>query len=116
MELCPPGEDSADKRITALAEPGDLAVTRDIALAAQLVDAAIVVIDDRGRVFDKENIRECLSLRDFMTGIAEYGLGSGRGGSYGKRELKTFADSFDRLLSRLIREPSHIQDKGPGSV
>jgi uncharacterized protein YaiI (UPF0178 family) len=116
MELCPPGEDSADKRITALAEPGDLAITRDIALAAQLVEAAITVIDDRGRVFDKENIRECLSLRDFMTGIAEYGLGSGRGGSYGKRELKTFADNFDRLLSRLIRETSHIQDKGPGSV
>jgi uncharacterized protein YaiI (UPF0178 family) len=104
MELCPPGEDSADDRITALAEPGDLAVTRDIALAARLVEGAVTVIDDRGRVFDRENIRECLSLKDFMAGIAEYGLGSGRGGSYGKRELKAFAAAFDRLLSRLIRE------------
>jgi uncharacterized protein YaiI (UPF0178 family) len=116
MELCPPGDDAADDRITALAEAGDLVITRDIALASRLVEGAITVIDDRGRIFDKENIRECLSLKDFMIGIAEYGLGGGGGGSYGKRELKTFADSFDRLLSRLIREASHTQDKGPGSV
>jgi uncharacterized protein YaiI (UPF0178 family) len=116
MELCPLGEDSADDRIVALAESGDLAVTRDIALAARLVEAAITVIDDRGRVFDRENIKECLSLKDFMAGIAEYGLGSGRGGSYGRLELKAFADTFDRLLSRLIREDSLAEDKDTGSV
>jgi uncharacterized protein YaiI (UPF0178 family) len=116
MEICPPGEDSADNRITSLAEPGDLAITRDIALAARLVEGTITVIDDRGRVFDKENIGQCLSLKDFMVGLAEYGLGGKGGGSYGKRELKAFADSFDRLLSRLIRESPPIQGKGPGSV
>jgi uncharacterized protein YaiI (UPF0178 family) len=116
MELCPPGEDSADNRIIALAEGGDLAITRDIALAARLVEAAITVIDDRGRVFDRENIRECLSLKDFMAGIAEYGLGSGRGGSYGQKELKTFANTFDRILSRLIREASLAENENTASV
>jgi uncharacterized protein YaiI (UPF0178 family) len=116
MALCPPEDDSADRRIISLAEPGDLAITRDIALAARLVEAAITVIDDRGRIFDRENIGECLSLKDFMVGMAEYGLGSGRGGSYGKRELKTFADSFDRILSRLIREASLAQGRAPGSA
>jgi uncharacterized protein YaiI (UPF0178 family) len=106
MELCPPGEDSADNRITFLAKPGDLVITRDIALAARLVEGAVTVIDDRGRVFNKENIGQCRSLKDFMVDLAEYGLGSGKGGSYGKRELKAFADSFDRILSRLIREAS----------
>ncbi|MDR2629964.1 MAG: DUF188 domain-containing protein [Spirochaetaceae bacterium] len=116
MELCPPGDDSADHRIISLAEAGDLAITRDITLAARLVEAAITVIDDRGRIFDEENIGECLSLKDFMVGLAEYGLGNGRGGSYGKKELKTFADSFDRILSRLIRDAHSAQGKAPGSA
>jgi uncharacterized protein YaiI (UPF0178 family) len=104
MEICPPGEGAADDRLIQLARPGDLALTRDIPLASRLVDASILVLDDRGQVYTKENIRERLSLRDFMVEIAENGLGNKRIASYSRRELKVFADSFDRILSRLIRE------------
>jgi uncharacterized protein YaiI (UPF0178 family) len=104
MELCPAGEGAADDRIAALAEPGDLAVTRDIPLAARLVEASVLVIDDRGRAYTRENIRERLSLRDFRVGLAENGLGTERIASYGKKELKTFADSLDRALVKLGRE------------
>jgi uncharacterized protein YaiI (UPF0178 family) len=104
MELCPPGEGAADDRLVALAEPGDLAITRDIPLAARLVAATIRVIDDRGRVYTTENIRERLSLRDFMVDLAQSGQGPVRTAAYGKKELKAFADGFDRELSRLIRE------------
>jgi uncharacterized protein YaiI (UPF0178 family) len=104
MELCPAGEGAADDRITALARPGDLAVTRDIPLAARLVAASVMVMDDRGRVYTGENIRERLSLRDFMVDLAESGLGMERIAGYGQRELKAFADSFDRVLNKLIRE------------
>jgi uncharacterized protein YaiI (UPF0178 family) len=104
MEICPPGEGAADDRIIQLACPGDLALTRDIPLATRLVEASILVLDDRGQVYTKENIRERLSQRDFMVEIAEIGLGSKRVASYGRRELKAFADSFDRILSRLMRE------------
>jgi uncharacterized protein YaiI (UPF0178 family) len=103
MELCPSGEGSADNRILELARPGDLALTRDIPLASRLVDAAILVMDDRGRVYTKENIREQLSLRDFALDLAEKGLKTARWAKYSNRELKTFADSFDRIMSRLIR-------------
>ncbi|MDR3302919.1 MAG: DUF188 domain-containing protein [Treponema sp.] len=101
MELCPLGEGAADNRIVALAGPGDLVITRDIPLASRIVEASIMVMDDRGRVYTRENIRERLSLRDFMVGLAENGLGKDRIASYGKRELKAFADSFDRVLARL---------------
>jgi uncharacterized protein YaiI (UPF0178 family) len=101
MEICPPGEDSADDRIVLLARPGDLVVTRDIPLAERLVEAQVCVVDDRGRVYTKENIRYCLSLRDFSLGLAKSGLGPDRIALYGKKELKTFADSFDRELTRL---------------
>ena len=79
MELCPPGEDSADKRIVELACPGDLAVTRDLPLAERLVNSGVLVLDDRGRIFTPENIREHRSLRDFMLGLAEKGLIGARG-------------------------------------
>ncbi|MDR3131006.1 MAG: DUF188 domain-containing protein [Treponema sp.] len=103
MELCPAGEGAADNRIVELARPGDLVVTRDIPLASRLVDAAVLVIDDRGQRYTMENIREKLSLRDFKVGLADNGLGVQRTASYGKRELKKFADALDRLLNAMIR-------------
>jgi uncharacterized protein YaiI (UPF0178 family) len=104
MELCPAGEGAADDRIVALAEPGDLAVTRDIPLAARLVEASVLALDDRGQVYTRENIRERLSLRDFRVGLAENGLGTERIAVYGKKELKLFADSLDRALTKLARQ------------
>ncbi|MCL2270289.1 MAG: DUF188 domain-containing protein [Treponema sp.] len=103
MEICPPGDNSADNRMVELAESGDLAVSRDVALAKRLLEKDVNVIDDRGRVFTRDNINELLSLRDFMVGLAENNMGMERITSYGKRERKLFADSLDRHLTRLLR-------------
>ena len=103
LELCPPGEGAADKRIIELAKKGDLAITRDLPLAEQLVDAGVTVLDDRGRAFTKENIRECRSIRDFTVGLANNGIDFDRTPSYGKKELSSLANSLDRELSRLSR-------------
>jgi uncharacterized protein YaiI (UPF0178 family) len=104
MEICPLGANSADNRIVELAEAGDLAVCRDVPLAERLVKKDVTVIDDRGRSFNRENIRELLSLRNFMVGLAENGMGRERIANYGKKELKSFADSLDRVLTKLLRE------------
>jgi len=104
MELCPQGEGEADKRITALARPGDLVLTRDLPLAEKLVEGGITVLDDRGRVFTRENIHELRSVRDFVVGLADNGLGIERIPSYGREELASLANSLDRELSKGIRE------------
>lgn len=101
MELCPEGQGMADDRIVEQAQEGDIAITRDVPLAARLAANSVVVLDDRGRIFDRNNIRQLLSLRDFQVKLAENGLETLRFSSYGKRELKTFADSFDRLTRKL---------------
>jgi len=101
MEICPAGDNAADDRIVELSEPGDIAITRDVPLAKRLVEKGINVLDDRGRVFNKNNINELLSLRNFTVGLAENGLEFERTATYGKKELKTFADSFDRILMKL---------------
>jgi uncharacterized protein YaiI (UPF0178 family) len=113
MKLCPPGKDSADNHIVELAQPGDLVLTRDIPLASRLVEASVLVMDDRGQVYTRENIRERLSLRDFMVALAENGLGTERTATYGKRTLKAFADSLDRILVRLMREKPRDQNREP---
>jgi uncharacterized protein YaiI (UPF0178 family) len=100
MEICPAGDNSADNRIVALAGPGDLAVSRDLALAKRLLENDVTVIDDRGRVFTRDNINELLSLRDFVVGLAENGLDVERTANYGKKERKIFADSLDRQLTK----------------
>jgi len=103
MEICPAGENAADDRLVELAEPGDLAVSRDLALAKRLLGKGVSVIDDRGRLFTQDSINELLSLRDFTVGLAENGLGVQRTASYGAKERKQFADSLDRQLTRLLK-------------
>ena len=110
MEICPAVEGAADKRIVELAGPEDLVITRDLPLAEQLVDLHITVLDDRGRTFTKENIRERRSLRDFTVGLAENGLDYERSPSYGKKELNTLANSLDRELSRLMKRTANVSN------
>ncbi|MCL2006691.1 MAG: DUF188 domain-containing protein [Treponema sp.] len=94
-------EGAADKLIIKSALKDDLILTRDLPLAESLVEAGNTVMDDRGRVFTCENIRELRSIRDFTVGLAESGLGIERTASYGKKELSSFANSLDRELTRL---------------
>jgi uncharacterized protein YaiI (UPF0178 family) len=102
LEICPVGENSADDRLVELAESGDLAICRDLALAKRLLEKNLIVIDDRGRVFTRDNINELLSMRNFVVGLAENGMDTERTASYGKKERKTFADSLDRQLVKLL--------------
>jgi uncharacterized protein YaiI (UPF0178 family) len=100
MEICPAGENAADDRLVELAEPGDIAVSRDLALAKRLLEKNAVVIDDRGRLFTLDNINELLSMRNFTVSLAENGLGTERAAIYGKKELKAFADSLDKQITK----------------
>lgn len=116
FELCPAGPDAADDRIVAGAGPGDLAVTRDIPLAARLVEKGILALNDRGDVYTAGNVRERLSVRDFMVGLAADGLVPDRIYGYGKKELKAFADAFDRVLTRLLREEKAASARKAGGA
>ena len=103
MEICPVTENSADDRIVEMSVKGDLVITRDVPLAKRLVEKSVSVIDDRGRLFTAENINELLSIRNFKVGLADNGLEIERTANYGKKELKTFADSLDRTITAMLR-------------
>lgn len=95
------GPDVADRYIADHASVGDIAITADIPLAAILVEKEVVVLDPRGELYDRENVRERLSIRDFMESLRSTGVETGGPKPYGDREKRAFADALDRTLTRL---------------
>ncbi|MCA9137760.1 MAG: YaiI/YqxD family protein, partial [Planctomycetales bacterium] len=98
------GANVADQYIVVHSQPGDLAVTADIPLAAQLVDGRVAVIDPRGDVYNDSNIASRLSMRNFLDHLRGTGTETGGAAPYGPKETKAFASSFDRLLTKLVKE------------
>jgi uncharacterized protein YaiI (UPF0178 family) len=97
------GPDVADRYIAAEAEPGDVAVTADVPLAAILVARGVLVIDPRGAELTPENVGERLAVRDFMEGLRGAGVETGGPKPYGPRERQAFAAALDRVLTRAVR-------------
>jgi len=95
------GPDVADQHIVAHAVPGDLVVTQDIPLAAQLVPAGVVVLDPRGEEHTMETIGERLSIRDFMEQARTAGVVTGGPPPFDARAKQAFASALDRVLTRL---------------
>lgn len=92
--------DDADETIVDGAENDDLVVTRDIPLAARLLDRGVTVLNDRGTLFRQDTIRERLSQRDFVKGLRDAGLYDEQPRNHGEREVQGFANAFDRELTR----------------
>jgi uncharacterized protein len=98
------GPDVADRYIAEHAVAGDVAITADIPLAAQLVPKGVVVLDPRGEEYTAESIGERLSVRNFMDGLRGAGVETGGHGTYGPREKQAFANALDRALTRALRQ------------
>lgn len=97
------GPDVADRYIAEHATAGDIAITADIPLAADLVDRDVVVLDPRGELLDSENVRERLSVRDFMESLRGAGVDTRGAAPYGAGDKQAFAGALDRALAKLRR-------------
>ena len=100
MRQVPQGFDVADDEIVRLVEPGDLVITSDIPLASEAIDKGATALSGRGEVFDKENIRGLLNMRDFMDTMRSSGIQTGGQAPLGQSEIKAFADQLDKWLAR----------------
>jgi len=97
------GPDAADHHIARTAEPGDVAVTADIALAARLVARSVATIDPRGEEYTADNVGARLSVRNFNEELRGAGVKTGGPRPYGPKEKKAFAAALDRVLTRALR-------------
>ena len=89
--------------VPAQAQAGDLVVTQDVPLAAQLVPLNVAVLDPRGEEHTAETIGERLSVRDFMDAMRMAGVVTGGPRPYDARAKQAFAAALDRALGRLMR-------------
>jgi len=96
----PAGFDVADNEIVKRCEVGDLVITADIPLAAEVIEKQAIALNPRGELYTPENIRERLNMRNFMSELRDTGIQTGGHASYGNREKQAFANQLDKLLAK----------------
>ncbi len=104
MAVCGSEKDAADNYIFEHCKSGDLVITRDIVFADRLVERGICTINDRGTEFTPEIIKERLSISDFDRQLAEIGLVKHFHEGYDKKKFADFANSFDKVIHRLLKD------------
>ncbi len=96
----PQGLDAADRRIVESMSGGDLVITADVPLAALAIEKGGVALNPRGELYTRENVRERLSVRNFLDELRGSGVNTGGPPALSLRERQLFANQLDRLLRR----------------
>ncbi|WP_035059975.1 YaiI/YqxD family protein [Andreprevotia chitinilytica] len=96
----PRGFDVADNEIAGRAEAGDLVITADIPLASDVIAKGAHVIDFRGETLTVENIRERLTMRDFMDTLRASGVQTGGPAALSAADRQRFARQLDTFIAR----------------
>jgi len=99
----PSGFDVADARIVEAVAAGDLVITADIPLAAQVVAKGAFVLDPRGEFLNADNIQERLTMRNFMEGLRNSGVDTGGPAAFSAADRQAFANRLDGFLARVAR-------------
>lgn len=95
--------DAADHYIIKQSEKNDLVISSDILLASALVDKGVVVISSTGKLYNKENVKEAVAMRNLFQELREGQIIKGGPGPLSDKDIMQFANIFDRELNRLLR-------------
>lgn len=94
------GFDVADDEIVKRCDAGDLVITADIPLAAEVIDKGGQALNPRGELYTKANIRGKLNMRDFMDTMRSSGIQGGGPAPLGPRDKQAFGNSLDRIIAK----------------
>ena len=94
------GFDVADNEIVERLSAGDLVITSDIPLAAEVIEKGGYALSPRGELFSTDNIKARLTMRDFMDTMRASGIHTGGPAVLSQSDRKSFANHLDRLLTR----------------
>jgi len=97
----PAGFDVADNEIVKRVHAGDLVITSDLPLAAEVIEKGGRVLSHRGEWYSAANIRPLLNMRDFMDNLRASGVQTGGPPAMGQSERQAFAAHLDRFLAGL---------------
>jgi len=93
------GFDVADRKIAEACAEGDLVITADIPLAADVVEKGAHALNPRGEMYTEENIQERLALRNYMDELRSTGVQTGGPAALSARDRQSFANQLDRFLA-----------------
>lgn len=103
--LVPSGMNVADQRIVELVEPGDLVITADIPLAADVVAKGGQALDPRGELYTDKTIGERLAVRNMLDEMRGGGPEiTGGPASFSPKDRQAFANQLDRWLTAAKRK------------
>ena len=100
MLQVPSGFDVADNEIVNRIEAGDLVITSDIPLAAEVIDKNAVALNPRGELYSASTIKSLLSMRDLMDTLRGSGIQTGGQSAYSQSDRRMFANELDKLLTK----------------
>ncbi len=95
----PSGFDVADNEIVKQLDAGDLVITADIPLAAEVIEKGGHALNPRGELYSQDNIRVRLNMRDFMDTLRASGIQTGGPPTISHSDRQAFANNLDRLLA-----------------
>lgn len=99
----PQGFDVADNEIVKRLSPGDLVITADIPLAAEVIEQGGQALNPRGELYTSENIKARLSMRDFMDSLRSSGVNTGGPPPLGPKDQQAFANQLDRIITKHLK-------------
>ncbi|WP_442797926.1 YaiI/YqxD family protein [Pantoea vagans] len=99
----PAGFDVADNEIVTRCQPGDLVITADIPLAAEVIEKGASALNPRGERYSPATIRERLTMRDFMDTLRSSGVQTGGPAAMSPRDRQQFANELDSWLTQQKR-------------
>jgi len=94
------GYDVADNEIVKRLIAGDLVITADIPLAYEVIEKSGHAINPRGELYNQENIKDRLSMRDFMDTLRSSGIDTGGPATLHSRDIQAFANQLDKFLAQ----------------
>jgi uncharacterized protein YaiI (UPF0178 family) len=94
------GINVADRRIVELVELGDLVVTADIPLAADVVSKGGLALNPRGQMYTEENVDERLTVRNMLDELRAGGQITGGPPNFNAKDKQAFANQLDRWLTK----------------
>ncbi len=98
-----PGFDVADNEIVKRLSIGDLVITSDIPLAAEVIEKGGYALNPRGELYSADNIGARLNMRDFMDTLRASGIDTGGPPVLSHSDRKSFARHLDKLLAKSAR-------------
>ena len=97
------GADVADQYIVETLQAGDLVITADVPLAADVIKKGGLALNPRGSMFTPDSIKSQLSMRNFMDELRGSGVATGGQAAFNHSDRQAFANALDRIITKFMK-------------